>query len=129
HGIGASPEAAIADAREQSGDPEAEYITMEASIRLIESVKVRGGGSNLRWIALDSVRLPIRQLRANYDRCLAVPGVDRDEEGIEALKVEAGAAGDSKLVATCNDALGLDHEAREIVRGILDDAHNMAQQG
>jgi hypothetical protein len=130
HGVGNSPEAAIADARNASGDTEAEYVTLEVSHRFVERVLKSGGGPDLCWTALDTVGTPIRNLRSNYDRCTAVLDVDLDNEEIEALQVSAGEAGDTELVETCQRAIygdgrigdHPDYAAREIVRDILDTA-------
>lgn len=59
YGIGDSPEAAIANARQEANEPEAEFATYPATIRLAELVLSDGGSpSDLkRWTVKNAVGL------------------------------------------------------------------------
>lgn len=55
YGIGETPEAAIADAREQSGDEDSEYTVHAATAALLDRVRADGGGPDVRWSLVGDV--------------------------------------------------------------------------
>ena len=108
---------------------EAEYPGAELRIR---TERFSGGGTPIR-IASDDEGYDDRDDIETVERisnevwetwCAALPHEATDEQ-IEALRTEAGQAGDLDMVAICDRALDGDNDARWQVREVLDAAAAM----